>query len=110
MPFCGDIFLQKKESRKSNPLFKPQRQERHVADGVATRRLHLGVEGAGHDVDGQLHDSGVVGQGGAFANCAKWWAVGGSSSLSSRKTTELIPIVGTAGAHKSQITQRAFLS
>ena len=26
------------------------------------------------------------------------------------KTTELIPIVGTAGAHKSQITQRAFLS
>ena len=49
----------------------PQRQERHVANGVATRRLHLGVEGAGHGVDGQLHDDGVLGQGGVFANCAK---------------------------------------
>ena len=49
----------------------PQRQERHVADGVATRRLHLGVEGAGHGVDGQLQDDGVAGQGGVFANCAK---------------------------------------
>ena len=88
----------------------PQRQERHVADGVATRHLHLGVEGAGHGVDGQLQDDGVVGQGGVFANCAKRWVVGGAGSLSSRQTSELIPIVGTAGAHKSQITQRAFLS
>ena len=62
------------------------------------------------DVDGQLHDDGVVGQGGVFANCAKRWVVGGAGSLSSRQTTQLIPIVGTAGAHKSQITQRAFLS
>ena len=68
------------------------------------------MEGAGHGVDGQLRDDGVVGQGGVFSNCAKRWVVGGAGSLSSRQTTELIPIVGTAGAHKSQITQCAFLS